>query len=168
MHDVQTTCAELARYRDHYVSKRALHIARCVHEREIEHDNAMVEKDALLSTANANLKVVKADNRRLRAQLNMSQDMQFGRSSERSGRRKKDDDDSEGSPAAPNPDDDRPNIEEGDPGGTEAVGQPKPRGMQGKQAVEVPSHLPRDLRVIEPEHGAIGHVRQVGVIYRVA
>lgn len=152
MQEIQSACAELARHRDQYVSSHSLQIMRYDHDREIQYDNDLVEKDALLSTAKAELKVVKADNRRLRAQLSKSQDMQFGQSSERSGRKKKNDSEGEGGPTAPDPNGDQPNS--GRVPATEAESKPKPRGMLGKQAVEIPPHIPRDPKVIRPEHGA--------------
>lgn len=82
MQKIQTASAKLAGYADSYVSQLALMIAEADLRRDLEHDNAIVEKDALISTTKAKLKVFKADNRILRAQLNKSQDMQFGQSSE--------------------------------------------------------------------------------------
>ena len=152
MQEIQSACAELARHHDPHVSIHALQIARHDHAREVEHDNAIVERDALLSTTKAELKVVKADNRRLCVQLGKSQDMQFGQSSEQSKRRKKKGNDDDDCPVVGSPDGDPPQH-----GGAEAKstedGKPKPRGKLGRQAVDIPAHLPRDIRVIEPEKG---------------
>ncbi|MEP2725250.1 MAG: hypothetical protein ABJH19_14280, partial [Roseibium sp.] len=88
-----------------------------------------------MSTVKMKLKVVKADNGLLRAQLNKSQDMQFGPSSEKppkKRKKKKGDDDDTGSVGA-SPDGSDPNT-----GGAEAkpeADKPKPRGMLGRQAI---------------------------------
>ena len=154
MQEIQSACAELARHRDPYVSTHALQIARHDHVRDVEHDNAIVEKDALLSTAKAELKVVKADNRRLRAQLGKSQDMQFGQKSERSKRRKGKDDDDSRSPVGGSPNNNPPQ-EGGAAAQTSEDDKPKPRGKTGRQAVEIPDFVPRDVHIIEPENGVV-------------
>jgi len=82
MQEIQSACAKLAGHPESDVSTMALLIADADLRRDLEHDNEIVAKDAELSTMKVKLKVMKADNRLLRAQLNKSQDMQFGPSSE--------------------------------------------------------------------------------------
>lgn len=152
MQEIQSASAKLAGHSDIYVSTLALLIANADLKRDLEHDNQMVEKDALISTTKAKLQVTAADNRRLRAQLNKSQDMQFGQSSEKVSNRKKKDDDSVASVEMP-PDESLPNS-----GRAEALpeaNKPKPRGMLGRQAVEIPKHLPREAHVIAPPNGSV-------------
>jgi len=55
MQEIQSACAELARHHDPCVSTRALQIARNDHARDIEYDNAIVDREALLSTASREL-----------------------------------------------------------------------------------------------------------------
>jgi len=62
MKEIQPACAKLAGYPESYVSQLALLIAEFDLRRELEHDNEIVEKDALISTIKAKLKVFKADN----------------------------------------------------------------------------------------------------------
>ncbi|MEP5383316.1 MAG: hypothetical protein ABJQ23_07885, partial [Shimia thalassica] len=135
MQEIQSACAKLAGHPESDVLKLALFIANADLRRDLEHDNEIVVKDAKLSTVKMKLKVMKADNRLLRAQLNKSQDMQFGQSSEKLPKKpkeKKGDDDDTGSVGA-SPDGSDPNT-----GGAEAkpeADKPKPRGMLGRQAI---------------------------------
>lgn len=152
MQEIQSASAKLARHSDRYVLNLALLIAEADLQRDLDHDNQMVEKDAFISTTKAKLQVTTADNRRLRAQLNKSQDMQFGQSSEKVSNGKKTDGDGAASVEVP-PDEPMPNS-----GGAEAqppANKPKPRGMLGRQTVEIPPHLPRETHVITPPNGSV-------------
>jgi transposase len=153
MIEIQTACANLARHPESCVSKLGLLIADFDLKRDLEHDNEIAEKDAKLSTAIAKLKVLKADNRLLRAQLNKSQDMQFGRSSEKPPKKRKKKGDA---------DDDSTGVKSGNDslslGGAAAQPEPekpKPRGMLGKQAITIPENIPRDPVTIEPSTGSV-------------
>lgn len=154
MQEIQSACAKLAGHPESYVSKLALFIADTDLRRDLEHENEIVAKDAKLSTMKVKLRVMKADNRLLRAQLNKSQDMQFGPSSEKppKKRKKKKGDDDAGTFGA-SPDDDNPNT-----GGAAAepeVDKPKPRGLLGKQRITIPENIPRDTTTISPPNGAV-------------
>ncbi len=154
MQEIQSACAKLAGHPESDVSTLALVIADADLRRDLEHDNEIVVKDAKLSTLKVKLKVMKADNRLLRAQLNKSHDMQFGPSSEKPPKKrntKKGDDDA--STVGVSSDGNNPNT-----GGAEAepeADKPKPRGMLGKQPIIVPEHLPRDPATIAPPNGAV-------------
>ncbi|SMX46103.1 Transposase IS66 family protein [Actibacterium lipolyticum] len=155
MQEIQSACAKLAGHPESDVSKLALLIANADLRRDLEHDNEIVAKDAKLSTAKVKLKVMKADNRLLRAQLNKSQDMQFGQSSEKipKKRKKKKGDDDDTGIGGTSPDGGNPNA-----GGDEAkpeTGKPKPRGMLGRQAITIPANIPRDKATISPPNGSI-------------
>lgn len=153
MRKIQSACASLAGHSEHYVSKLAILIADADLQRDLEHDNQIVEKDAAISTATAKLKVFKADNRLLRAQLNKSQDMQFGQSSEKAqnGRKKMGDEEAEPIGAPPNDDSSNRDGAAGQP----ETDKPKPRGMLGRQVVNIPKHIPRDQETISPPNGSI-------------
>ena len=148
MQEIQIACASLARHQDSSVSHLALRIAEFDQIRDLNHDNQCVEKDALISTRSAEIKVLKADNRLLRAQVNKLADMKFGPSSEKTDSQPKNDkptpEDPHGfaaSSAPKNPDDTKKQ-------------ETKARGKKGRQAVEIPDNLPRDRRVIAPESGS--------------
>ncbi|WP_052245097.1 hypothetical protein [Halocynthiibacter namhaensis] len=92
---------------------------------------------------------MKTDNRLLRAQVNKLADMNFGPSSEKTDSQSKND--------KPAPEDlqcSAPSSAPKNPDDTKKQ-ETKARGMRGRQAVEIPDNLPRDLRVIEPENGSI-------------
>ena len=153
MKDIQSACSDLAKHPDTFMSATAAKISKADHQRDAEHENELVLRDAKISTLNAEMKVVKADNRRLSAQVSKLTDMHFGPSSEKSARKKGRDEDGEAtssiSPEPTKPNDSGTAVE---PTSGRIV---KPRGMQGKQAVVIPDHLPREDRIIEPEHGSI-------------
>ena len=153
MQKIQTASAKLAGYVDSYVSQLALMIAEADLRRDLEHDNAIVEKDALISTTKAKLKVFKADNRILRAQLNKSQDMQFGQSSEKVPKKRKKKVDGDADPMGVEPNCDNPNS--GGSEGQAKTDEPKPRGMLGRQAITIPDHIPRDETPISPPNGSV-------------
>jgi len=150
MEKIQATCAALAEHPESYVSRNALLIAEADLRRDVEHDNEMAMANAANSTLSAKLKVTQADNRRLKAQLHKSKDMQFGKSSERGKSRSK------GLETDPNP---AVNVEQGTPTprpddiGIETIQKAKKkRGMSGRKTTVIPAHLPRDERIIEPKH----------------
>lgn len=149
MQEIQTACATLARHQDSSVSHLALRIAEFDLIRDLNHDNQCVEKDALISARSAEIKVLKADSRLLRAQVNKLADMNFGPSSEKTDSQPKKDKSVPEDPQNAPPSSASQNSED-----TEKK-KIKPRGMRGRQAVEIPDNLPRDLRVIEPENGSI-------------
>ncbi|UWQ79079.1 IS66 family transposase [Leisingera sp. S132] len=153
MKDIQTACAELARHPESYVAKLAAAIAEADRARELEPQDVITVKDARISTSLAEIKVLKANNRLLRAQLSKLQDMQFGQKSEKlPGNRKT------GGKAAPA--NSASCFQAGMADGNAEIAQtedvkPKPRGMLGRQAIEFPSHLPKDIRIVEPSDGAV-------------
>ncbi|UWQ80347.1 IS66 family transposase [Leisingera sp. S132] len=149
MIDIQSACADLARHSDTFVSKTAIRISKADHQREAEHDNEIVLKDANISTLMAETKVIKSDNRRLRAHLNKLADMQFGSSSEKTPKMKRNggQDTSETSAEPKKPDQDGVSA---DP---ETEKNFKKRGTRGKQPVVIPDHLPREDRIVEPAQG---------------
>ncbi|MBO9436997.1 IS66 family transposase [Ruegeria sp. R13_0] len=152
MKDIQSACADLAGYADSFVTNVAARISKADHQREADYDNEIVLKDAKISTLSAEIRVIKADNRRLRAQINKLADMQFGQSSEKSPKRK-DKGNVEADHGKAPPDPMKPGQD-----GSSIVSEPekvsKPWGMKGKQTVIIPAHLPREDRVIEPKQGA--------------
>ncbi len=89
MQEIQSACAALARYPDSFVSRQALMIAQADLARDIEHDNRIVEMEASVSTLSAERKVLRADNRLLRAQLHKLTDMKFGQKSDKDRRKTK-------------------------------------------------------------------------------
>ncbi len=150
MKEIQSACAGLAGHPESYVSKLALLIADADLKRDVEHENKIVGMEVSLSTMSAKLKVREVDNRRLKAQNNKFRDMLFGPSSEKS-------DGVDDKPDAEDPDPvDTPPPKRGEPNLAGAVARPeekpekRPRGMRGKQKIEIPKHLPRDIRIIEP------------------
>ena len=154
MQEIQSACAKLAGHPENDVSQLALFIADADLRRDLEHDNEIVAKDAKLSTARAELKVFKADNRLLRAQLNKSQDMQFGPSSEKPPKKRK----KKKGDGGADPVDGKPDDNNAGPGGAEArpeTDKPKPRGLLGKQPIIIPEHIPRDLVTVAPPNGAV-------------
>ncbi len=152
MQEIQSACAKLAGHQNSYIANLALLIANADLQRELEHDNQIVEKDALISTTQAKLRVTTADNRRLRAQLSKSQDMQFGQSSEKVKNEREEIADGTGPIDAP-PIGSRPSSAAGD--AQPAAPSRKPRGMRGRQVVDIPAHLPRDVHVISPPNGSV-------------
>ncbi len=146
MIEIQVACAELARHPESYVARLAHLIAELDAKRELEHEDQVTEKEAQISTQSAELKVVKSDNRLLRAKLSKLQDMQFGKKSEKRGQKPK-------QPTFPT---DAPC---GDIERSGTVEQPqkdpgvKPRGMRGRQRITLPDNIPRDIRIIEPKSG---------------
>ncbi|WP_052265328.1 IS66 family transposase [Ruegeria sp. ANG-R] len=151
MKDIQSACADLAGYADSFVANVAVRISKADHQREAYYDNEIVLKDAKISTLSAEIRVIKADNRRLRAQLNKLADMQFGQSSEKTPTRM-DKGNVEAGHGNATPDPMKPGQD-----GSSIVSEPerasKPRGLKGKQSVTIPAHLPREDRVIEPKQG---------------
>lgn len=151
MEDIQKACGRLAGHWDGEVSRLALEIADADRRRDAEYQSIIVVKDAAISTLNAKLKVVSASERRANVQNKKYRNMLFGPSSEKSD---KDDGESrapDGDAPAPASKPDKPN---GGGDATSAAKQPKKRGMLGRQKVEIPQHLPREVRVFEPENGA--------------
>lgn len=145
MIEIQTACADLGRHRESNVARLGRLIAKLDARRDLEHENQIVEKDAQMSTQSAELKVVKADNRLLRARLSKLQDMQFGQKSEKTSR-------------APEPIepvdalDVKPEVDAAVPDDPKTTAT-KPRGMRGRQKISIPDNVPRDVRIIEPEAG---------------
>ena len=153
MDDIQAACALLAQHPEPFVVQNAQQIAEADFRREVEHDNAIAERDATISTLNAKLKVTKADNRNLRARLSKLADMQFGQSSEKGvGSRKRDGSEDESLADSASGDG---SGADGPASAADSDDEPtkKPRGKRGRQAVAIPSHLQREDRIIEPKHG---------------
>lgn len=151
MEFIQKTCDQLAGHQDCEVSQLALAIADADRRREAEHQNRIVTMEAALSTMSAKHKVADTNMRRLKAQNSKFRQMLFGASSEKSDRNDDKPDASDGGAPDPAP---KPNQPK-DGGEFETPSHsPKPRGKLGRQKVDIPPHLPRELRVIEPEHGA--------------
>lgn len=107
--------------------------------------------EAALSTESAKRKMVEADLRRTKAHNNKFRAMLFGSSSERTDRDDGEVDQSDSDTRPSKPSKLKPNTGGAAATSTEA---PKKRGMLGRQKVEIPVHLPREPRIIEPEHGA--------------
>jgi len=152
MQEIQSTCATLARHHDGVVSQLAVQIADADLRRDTEHENKCLQMEAALSTLSARNKVLQSDNRRLKAQNNKFRDMLFGPSSEKG--------DSGDDPKDPDADNkDTPQQKSNQNNSSEAATgndpKPKPRGMGGRKKIEIPPHIPRDKRVIEPENGTI-------------
>lgn len=152
MKEIQSACADLARHSNPYVSQRAILIAQADLDRDLARDNEIVTFEASLSTVRAENKVLKADNRMLRARLYKLGDMQFGQSSEKGSSKRKKKGDTAGS-IAPDPDGGKPNSDGA--AATQKEDKPKPRGKQGRQAIEIPDYLPFEERTNEPESGAV-------------
>ncbi len=145
MKEIQTACADLARHPESYVGRLAGLIAELDTKRDREHENRIVERDAQISTQSAELKVVKADNRLLRARLNKLQDMQFGQKSEQSST----------ASTTPEPTEiPKPNHTSKPSSDYRRADATKPRGMRGRQKISIPENVPRDIRIIEPETGS--------------
>ena len=119
--------------------------------RDAEHQNTLVTMEASLSNLSVKLKVEVAHRRRMEAQNRKFRDMLFGPSSEKTDKDDGKSDDPEGDAEIPKPDKPKPKA-----GGAAAAPPeaPKKRGMLGRQKVEIPAHLPREPRIIEPESGA--------------
>ena len=102
----------------------------------------------------AQTKVAQAENRRLKAQNNKFRDMLFAPSSEKTDRNNSSLDDPDNvAPVSTPPKGDKPNLNDA---AETADQQPKKKqGMQGRQKIEIPLHLPRDRRIIEPVGGII-------------
>lgn len=65
--EIQTWSSQLASHPELFVSALALEIAAADLRRDAEFENKLVEHEAKLSTASAKEKVLKAENRRLKA-----------------------------------------------------------------------------------------------------
>ena len=154
MQEIQATCATLARHHDGVVSKLAVQIADADLRRDTEHENKSVQMEAALSTLSARNKVLQSDNRRLKAQNNKFRDMLFGLSSEK-GDSGNDPKNPEVGKTAPSQQKNNQNNPSGAATENDPAPKPKPRGMGGRKKIEIPSHLPRDKRVIEPKNGTI-------------
>ncbi|WP_341367595.1 IS66 family transposase zinc-finger binding domain-containing protein [Yoonia sp. BS5-3] len=89
---------------------------------------------------------------RFRARLNKSRDMQFGQSSEKVKNEKTKDDDGVDSVGIPT---DGSKLNSGGAKAQPEANKPKPRGMLGRQAVEIPAHLPRNKFTISPSTGSV-------------
>lgn len=150
MEYIQKACAQLAGHWDCEVSRLALEIASADRRRDDEHQNQQVVMEAALSNISAKLKVEVAHKRRMEAQNRKFRDMLFGPSSEKTDRDSGRSDEPDGDVNVPKPDNPKPKA-----GGAAAASPeaPKKRGMLGRQKVEIPAHLPREPRIIEPEHG---------------
>ncbi len=151
MREIQSACAGLAGHQESYISDAALLIADADLRRDAEYENKIINMEASLSTMSAKLKVKIADNRRLMAQNNKFRDMLFGPSSEKSDDKDDKPDTGDADPADPVPRGGKPNLD-----GAAATPDDKPkkkRGLRGRQKIDIPQHLPRDRRVIEPING---------------
>ncbi|MFV0409432.1 MAG: IS66 family transposase [Paracoccus sp. (in: a-proteobacteria)] len=151
MEYIQKACDQLAGHWDCQVSRIASEISSADIHRDAEHQNTLVAMEASLSNLSVKLKVEVAHRRRMEAQNRKFRDMLFGPSSEKTdkddGKSEEPDSDAE----IPKPVKPKPKAGGAAETSPEA---PKKRGMLGRQKVEIPAHLPREPRIIEPEQGA--------------
>ncbi|QIE43291.1 IS66 family transposase (plasmid) [Rhodobacteraceae bacterium SC52] len=158
MEIIQKACIQLAGHDDSFVQMLAAEIARADRQRdnenENENENEKAKLQAKLSTATAEIKVLRAKLKRTEAQLKNLQRNQFGPTSEKA-RYGQDDPDNE----------EDTNQVTGDVGtGSEnntktdtcqmpnkTATKKKPRGKRGKQKLESPKHLRRETRIMEPD-----------------
>ncbi|MFS4439515.1 IS66 family transposase [Paracoccaceae bacterium GXU_MW_L88] len=150
MEYIQKACAQLAGYWDCEISRIASEISSADIRREAEHRKTLVTMEASLSNLSVKLKVEVAHRRRMEAQNRKLRDMLFGPSSEKTDKDGRRPDEPNSGAEIPKPDKPRPKA-----GGAAAAPPeaPKKRGMLGRQKVEIPPHIPREVRVFEPEKG---------------
>lgn len=147
---IQQACGNLAGHRDSFVQRSAAVIANA----DLARDNEVVKLLAWRSTAEAQIKTLRAACKRKDARIDKLMRMHFGPSSEQ-GVEGEDDEPADGergdrSDCVDNEQDkdDKPDSEDD----VQAEGpKSKPRGLRGKQKVSNPAHLRREKKTIEPD-----------------
>lgn len=150
---IQMACESLSRHDDLTVSSTALEIAAADLRRESDYEKVCAQKDAVISTMSAKIRVTNAELRRCKDQLATLKLMIFAQSSEKTGSLRTADKAETLSGNATDSDEAEDEAEDGFEPGSITAGQvtdaPR-RTSSGKRAVKLPENIPREIEVHEP------------------